>query len=368
MIKKMKKGLLILEDGTIILGKGLGAEKIVYGELVFNTAMSGYEEAFTDPSYAGQILLMTYPLIGNYGFNGKYKESNSVKIRGLVIKEPAFFSVSNLKIEKYLQQNNLSCVWDIDTRRLTLKLRYFGTMKAMFVVTSKEVDTKSLLEKLLKMAHPHSQNLVEEVSCKCIIHHKSYHKKRVILIDCGVKNSIIKNLLNYFSVVQVPYDTNFNSIKKFNPAGIVISNGPGNPEHPAIMNSTVQTLKGLIKMGHPIFGICLGHQILGLALGLKTYKLKFGHRGYNHPVKFLGNNRIYITSQNHGYALKIDNKKTNIVFDWINLNDGTVEGLHHCLLPIFSVQFHPEASPGPYDTSFLFEKFNKIIDAQPQRY
>lgn len=364
----MLRGLLILEDGTVIEGKGLGVEGIAYGELVFNTAMSGYEEAFTDPSYAGQILLMTYPLIGNYGFNTKYKESETVKIRGLVIKEPAFFSANNLKITKYLQQNRLSCIWDIDTRRLTLKLRYFGTMKAMLVNTSKVLNTKLLIKKLKRMAHPHSQNLVAEVSCKSIIYYKNRHKKRVLLIDCGVKNSIIKNLLNYFSVVQVPYNTDLNSIKKFNPDGIVISNGPGNPEHPALLNSTVRTVRGLIKMGYPIFGICLGHQLLGIALGLKTYKLKFGHRGYNHPVKCLWNNRIYITSQNHGYALKASDKDKNIIFDWFNLNDGTVEGMHHSLLPIFSVQFHPEASPGPYDTKFLFGKFNYLIDAKAPRY
>ncbi|MGQ9664749.1 MAG: glutamine-hydrolyzing carbamoyl-phosphate synthase small subunit [bacterium] len=364
----MLSGLLILEDGTIMEGKGLGIEGMSYGELVFNTAMSGYEEAFTDPSYAGQILLMTYPLIGNYGFNSKYKESKNVRVRGLVLKEPAFFSSGNLKIVKYLQKNKLLCIWDIDTRQLTLKLRYFGTMKAMLVLTKKALNTALLLKKLKNMVHPHSQNLVAEVSCRSIIIHRSSHKKRVVLIDLGVKSSIIKNLRNYASVIQVPYNTDLGSINKFRPDGIVISNGPGDPEHPVLMNSTVKTIKGLIKKGYPIFGICLGHQLLGIAFGLKTYKLKFGHRGCNHPVKCLWNNRIYITSQNHGYALKSSDKNKNIVFDWVNLNDGTVEGMRHCLLPIFSVQFHPEASPGPYDTKFLFDKFNYLLDAQTPRY
>ncbi len=364
----MKKGLLILEDGTVLTGKALGAEKTVLGELVFNTAMSGYEEAFTDPSYAGQILIMTYPLIGNYGFNTKYKESKCMHIRGLVTKEPAFFSARNHRIDKYLCDCGLPCVWDIDTRALTIKLRYFGTMKAMLAITSKELNTELLVKRLKTMTHPHSKNLVAEVSCNSIIHHKNSHKRHVVLIDCGVKNSIIKNLLNYFSVIQVPYYIDSATIMKFKPDGIVISNGPGNPGHPAIMNSTVKTLKKLIKESYPILGICLGHQILGLALGLKTYKMKFGHRGCNHPVKHLRTNRIYITSQNHGYALSQNKNDNEIVFDWINLNDGTIEGFHHRSLPIFSVQFHPEASPGPYDTMFLFEEFKRTVYAGSQRH
>ncbi len=366
--KLMKKGFLILEDKTIVKGIGLGAEKIVYGELVFNTAMSGYEESFTDPSYAGQILLMTYPLIGNYGFNTKYKQSNSVKIRGLVVKEPAFFSSRNCRMIEYLLQNDLPCLWNVDTRRLTLKLRYFGTMKAMLVVTSRHVNPVLLSKRLLKTPHPHRKNLVAKVSCKKIIIHRSHNNRRVVLIDCGVKKNIIKNLQRYFTVVQVPYNTDLGTIKRLKPSGIVISNGPGNPEHPAVVNSTVRVIRELIKMGYPVFGICLGHQILGLALGLKTYKMKFGHRGYNHPVKCLENKRIYITSQNHGYALKMDGTNKNSIIDWINLNDGTIEGLHHRSHPVFSVQFHPEASPGPNDTLFLFEKFSKIIDARSQRY
>jgi carbamoyl-phosphate synthase small subunit len=218
------------------------------------------------------------------------------------------------------------------------------------------------------MPHPHSENLVKTVSCRKKIFYQGQNKNRVVLIDCGAKKSILNSLLRYSSVIQVPYDTDFETIKRLNPVGIVMSNGPGNPAHPEILNSTVKTIKNLIKYGNPILGICLGHQLLGLALGLKTYKLQFGHRGYNHPVQFLENRRIYITSQNHGYAIAKENKNKEIIFDWLNLNDGTVEGMRHKSLPVFSVQFHPEASPGPYDTSFLFEKFFKIVNAGTKGY
>jgi carbamoyl-phosphate synthase small subunit len=360
----MKRGILILEDGTIVQGRGLGPDKIVYGELVFNTSMTGYEEAFTDPSYAGQILLMTYPLIGNYGFSTKNKESESVKIRGLVIKEPAFFSTNNRRIEDYLYENGLPCIWDVDTRALTLKLRSFGTMKAFLIVSKTDVNIKNLLKKLRNMPHPHLKNLVSEVSCQKIINHHQKNKKRIVLIDCGVKKSIIKCLLRYFSVIQVPYNTNFETIKDLSPNGIVISNGPGNPAHPEIVRTTIRTIKELIRSGYPMFGIYLGHQLIAIALGLKTYKLKFGHRGYNHPVKFIPDGHIYITTQNHGYAILKDKSDKNIIFDWLNLNDGTIEGMSHRKLPIFSVQFHPEASPGPYDTTFLFEHFLNLVNAK----
>ncbi|MCX7994527.1 MAG: glutamine-hydrolyzing carbamoyl-phosphate synthase small subunit [candidate division WOR-3 bacterium] len=360
----MKKGILILEDGTVFRGDGLGPVKTVYGELVFNTAMTGYEEAFTDPSYAGQILLLTYPLIGNYGFNINHQESSSIKIRGLVIKEPASFSTNNKKIENYLLKNNLPCIWNIDTRSLTLRLRYHGTMKAILVVSEKEVNIRKFLKMMKKKPHPHSENLVKEVSCKSVIFHRGKTSRKVVLIDCGVKKSIIHNLLKYSSVFQVPFNTSFEEIKKLKPDGIVISNGPGDPSHPAILDSTVKTLKRLIESKYPVFGICLGHQIIGLAFGLKTYKLVFGHRGYNHPVKFLENGRVYITSQNHGYAIVKETRNSDLIFDWFNLNDGTVEGMRHRALPVFSVQFHPEGAPGPYDTLFIFERFFKLINAK----
>ncbi len=359
----MPKGILVLEDGTIFTGVGFGAEKEIFGEAVFNTSMTGYQEAFTDPSYAGQILIMTYPLIGNYGFHRKLCESDRVKIRGLVIKEPAFFSSRGKKINQYLTEAGLTGLWGIDTRALTLKLRAFGTMKAILVNTSKKIDTDLLIKKIRKKPHPDTENLIKKVSCKRIIDHRNGHKRKIVLIDCGVKQSIITNLLKFARVIQVPHDTSFNQIKKINPAGIAITNGPGDPEHPEILATTVRTIKAAIGK-FPIFGICMGNHLLGLAFGYKTYKLKFGHRGANHPVQDLKSGKVYITSQNHGYAIKHESHNKDIRFDWINVNDGTVEGISHKRLPIFSVQFHPEASPGPYDTSFLFKKFIELTDAQ----
>ena len=359
----MPKAILVLEDGTAVHGNGIGAEGEVFGEFVFNTSMSGYQESFTDPSYAGQILMLTYPLIGNYGFHLKLCESDAVKIRGLVIKEPAFFSTRGRRIAKYLTDAGLIGIWGVDTRALTLKLRYFGTMKAVLVHGARLPEPKALAERLSKMAHPDTQNLVEQVSCKTIIDHRDGHKRKVVLIDCGVKKSIISNLQKLTHVIQVPYNASYDLIRKHRPAGIVVSNGPGNPEHETILRTTVPTIRALIGK-YPIFGICLGQQLLGLALGGRTFKLKFGHRGVNHPVKDLKSGKVYITSQNHGYAIDPDRTPADVNFDWVNVNDGTVEGMTHRHLPVFSVQFHPEAAPGPYDTSFLFRKFAEMIDAQ----
>ena len=352
----MSTALLILEDGTVIKGKSAGAQKNIFGEIVFNTSMTGYEEAFTDPSYAGQILLMTYPLIGNYGIHKRHFESTKVQIRGLVLKEPYFFSYRGTRLEKFLEQSKIPCIYNLDTRTLTLKIRKYGTMKTLLILNpSKTVNTRTMVKKIRDTAHPDTENLVGTVSCKKIIMHRNTRKKRIVLIDCGVKLSIIKALKQYATIIQVPYDTNFKTIENYNPDGIVVSNGPGNPEHPKIVSSTIRTIENLIGR-YPIFGICLGHQILGIALGFRTYKLKFGHRGSNHAVKNVFTNKIYITSQNHGYAIK-QKKDRNIEIEWFNVNDGTVEGIRHKKLAVSSVQFHPEASPGPNDTLFLFNDF-----------
>lgn len=347
--------ILVLEDGSIFEGRGFFVGGGIFGEVVFNTSMSGYEEAFTDPSYAGQILVMTYPLIGNYGFHKKHPESKRTQIRGLIVKEPYFFSTRGTRFAKYLEENELPCLYGIDTRALTLKIRDRGTMKGSLIAGTGKIDIAEIVRRIKGAPYPDVDNLVAGVSCKNIIVHNSHSSRKVVLIDCGVKKSILENLKRHATVFQVPYDTDYDSINEIRPDGIVISNGPGNPEHPQMLGTTVVTIKKLIGE-YPVFGICLGHQILSIALGFKTYKMKFGHRGSNHGVKDLRTNRIYITAQNHGYAIT-DNSVPGVEITWVNVNDKTIEGIRHRKLPLSSVQFHPEAGPGPYDTRFLFREF-----------
>jgi len=352
---RMQDTILVLEDGTVFKGRGFFVEGEVFGEVVFNTSMTGYEEAFTDPSYAGQILVMTYPLIGNYGFHKRHYESDRTQIRGLLVKEPYFFSTRGSRFDRYLKETGLPCLAGIDTRALTLKIRDHGTMKGMLAPATTPAKIEQIVEKIKKTPHPDTGNLVASVSCDKMIVHSNGNAKKVVLIDCGVKKSILRNLQRYATVVQVPYNTGFETIQEQKPDGIVISNGPGNPEHPEIVATTVNTTKQLIGK-YAILGICLGHQILSLALGFKTYKMKFGHRGSNHGVKSLLSDRLFITSQNHGYAIEEKNVP-EVEISWMNVNDNTIEGIRHRRLPVSSVQFHPEAGPGPYDTTFLFRDF-----------
>jgi carbamoyl-phosphate synthase small subunit len=359
----MSRAILILEDGTAIEAPLFGPRKNIFGEIVFNTSMTGYTEAFTDPSYAGQILLMTYPLIGNYGVYTHDFESSGVQIRALVLKEPCFNAHRGMNLQQFLTRYDIPCLYNIDTRKLTLHIRQYGTMKAMLIGQNTKAETQNTVAARIRATpHPDSQNLVKKVSCRTIIRHRTRHRKKIVLIDCGVKQSIIHSLKKYASVIQVPYDTQAPAIRKLQPDAIVISNGPGNPAHHDILSTVVKTLKTLMGQ-YPMLGICLGHQILGLALGHKTYKLKFGHRGSNHAAKHLPTGRVYITSQNHGYALDMQ-KSNNTVIEWLNVNDGTVEGFRHTSLPVWSVQFHPEAAPGPNDTSFLFGNFMMSIHAK----
>jgi carbamoyl-phosphate synthase small subunit len=359
----MSRAILILEDGTPIEAPLFGPRKDIFGEIVFNTSMTGYTEAFTDPSYAGQILLMTYPLIGNYGVYTHDFESARVQIRALVLKEPCFNSHRGMSLQRFLTRYNIPCLYNVDTRRLTLHIRDHGTMKAMIVGKNTKAESLSTTAARVRTTpHPDSQNLVKKVSCRTIIRHRTRHKSKIVLIDCGVKASIIRSLKRYATVIQVPYNTSAQAIKKLKPNGVVISNGPGNPAHPDILSTTVATLQALLGE-YPMFGVCLGHQILGLALGHRTFKLKFGHRGSNHAAKHIPSGRVYITSQNHGYALDM-REQNNTIVEWINVNDGTVEGFRHTSLPVWSVQFHPEAAPGPNDTSFLFGDFMRSIHAK----
>lgn len=356
------RALLVLEDGTCVEGNGFGAEKTVFAELVFNTNMTGYQESLTDPSYKGQILMATYPLIGNYGVNKDNFESEKIQPEGYVVFEQCD-APSHRKhgktLSEFLLEQDIPGISGIDTRALTIKIRKHGTVKAALATYRDEIDTEELVKSVKEMPHPTTQNLVDSVSCKENICHKGNGKYKIALVDCGVKRNILRFLLKHSDVVQVPYDITAQEVHELKPDGILVSNGPGDPAHPEIIKTTVKTLDG-VAGDFPIMGICLGHQILSLVFGAETFKLKFGHRGGNQPVKDVESNRVYITSQNHGFAVKADPKE-ELTFTHFNVNDETVEGLKHKSLPIFSVQYHPEASPGPHDSNHLFSEFLKIV-------
>jgi len=353
-----KEAKLVLEDGTEWIGKSFGFENSVSGEVVFNTAMTGYTESLTDPSYKGQILVATFPLIGNYGVpsdeqdeNGlhRFYESDKVHITGYIvddysIEDSHWNSVKTLSA--WLIENKVPGIFGIDTRALTKLLREKGTMLGKIVFAGNDVD----------LFDPSKENIVDEVSVQEPITYGNGSRK-IVLIDCGVKNNIIRCFLKRdTTVIRVPWDYDFTTMDY---DGLFISNGPGDPKQ---LTKTVENIKKVLYTGKPIFGICMGNLLLGLASGGDTYKLKYGHRSHNQPVQQVGTNRCFITSQNHGYT--VDLKK--ISQDWeplfINNNDGTCEGIKHKTLPIFSAQFHPEASSGPTDTEFLFDDFLAVVD------
>jgi carbamoyl-phosphate synthase small subunit len=352
--------ILALEDGKIFKGVSFGARGERCGEVVFNTSMSGYQEILTDPSYSGQIVTMTYPLIGNYGINEEDVESRKPFVEGFVVKEYSKVA-SNWRSQKslgdYLRENNVLGIEGIDTRALTLHIRQAGAMKA--VLSTLDLDEKGLIKKARESAGLVGRDLVKNVTSGKAYEWNKKGKYRVVVMDCGVKFNILRNLADHnCRVVVVPAKTTAKEVLDLKPDGLLLSNGPGDP---APVGYVVETVRGLIgKL--PIFGICLGHQMLGLALGGKTFKLKFGHHGANHPVKDLKTSKVSITSQNHGFCVDIDTlNKKEVELTHMNLNDNTLEGLRHKKLPIFSVQFHPEASPGPHDASYLFEKFVEMI-------
>lgn len=352
-------GYLALEDGTVLEGEAFGARKEVLGEVVFATGMTGYQESLTDPSYCGQILVASYPLIGNYGVNSNDHQSDKVQVWGYAVKEkcehPSHRDCSKT-IEELLIQDGVPGICGIDTRSLIRRLRNYGTMKGGIGTGNPDM----LLERIRSMQHPEETNLVARVSTKKIVRFDEGKRKTVALFDCGLKSNITVELRKRFNVIQVPFDTPYRKLQELEPDGIFISNGPGNPAHPEMMSTTVATLAKL-KDDHPMMGICLGHQLLSLMFGAKTYKLKFGHRGINQPVKFEG--RVYITSQNHGFAVDAESAEdAGLEVTVINLNDRTVEGMRHRELPVFSVQFHPEVHPGPQDTGFLFDRFQKMLE------
>ncbi len=356
------RALLALEDGTLLRGDAFGAETTAFGEIVFNTNMTGYCEALTDPSYKGQILMMTYPLIGNYGVQPETFESHRIQPSAFVIREncnhPNHHD-SKQTLSQFLDSNGIPGISDVDTRMLTIKIREHGTLKAA-VTTEARTAPGDLIEEVQEMPHPTETNLVSIVGCSEPISHAGMNRRKIVLLDCGTKRSIIDGCRRIGDVIQVPYDTKADIVRDLEPDGVLISNGPGDPAHPEIINTTVKTVRELSEE-LPMMGICLGHQILSLALGGETYKLKFGHRGGNQPVKNLITGRSYITSQNHGYAVKPELPEELEVAE-INLNDHTVESIRHKELPLLSVQYHPEASPGPHDAHHLFSDFEKLME------
>ncbi len=367
------KAILVLEDGRAFTGRSFGSTGETIGEVVFNTGLSGYQEILTDPSYTGQLVTMTYPLIGNYGITPEDEESGKIQATGFIVKEPSRI-VSNFRaakpLEQYLKEQNIVGICDIDTRALTRHLRSRGAMRG---IISTLIDN---VEALIAKARAHESmagaDLAKRVSCKTPYEFtdglwelgKGFSKNikprfKVAAYDFGIKRNILRHLVERGCAVTVfPADTSAETIAAFKPDGVFLSNGPGDPEAVTYAIDAVKAMLGK----YPIFGICLGHQIMSLALGAKTFKLKFGHRGCNHPVMDLAAGRVVrITSQNHGFAVDGETLPAELEITHYSLNDNTVEGVRHKTLPAFSVQYHPEASPGPHDTTVHFDQFIEMM-------
>jgi len=356
----VREAKLAIEDGTLLKGEGFGFETVKSGEVVFATGMTGYVEALTDPSYKGQILMLTYPLQGNYGISSRWYQSDGIKAEGLIVREqcqrPSHY-MAEKTLSDFLEEYEIPGISGVDTRALTIKIREKGTMKG--AIATEEIDDDEILRLAREQPDIRELDLVDKVSVKePRILHEEYHE-RIAILDCGTKNNIIKGFLERdVGVALLPYDTSPKEILEHDPDAILVSNGPGDPTRVKETRETVAKLSERL----PIFGICFGQQIIGLAFGAKIYKMKFGHRGANQPVKDLETGNVAITSQNHGFAIdpkSIDENKIKITH--LNLNDGTVEGIKHRELPIISVQYHPEAGPGPHDTYNIFDKFVKIM-------
>lgn len=367
------KAKLAFENGVVLAGESFGAEGETTGEMVFNTSLSGYQEIFTDPSYAGQIVTMTYPLIGNYGINADDVESSKPQVAGVVVREyidyPSNFRATE-SLGSWLKRHGIVAVQGVDTRMITRMLRTQGAMRG--IISTVELDDTRLLDKVRSVPEMLGLDLTHVVSCKepyrwddvdrtpfllrPLVDATTNGKRfKVVAYDCGIKQNIMRRLTSYgCEVTVVPALYPPEEVLALRPDGIFVSNGPGDP---AAVRQAIENLKRLIGKA-PIFGICLGHQLLALAFEAKTFKLKFGHRGGNHPVKNLLTQKIEITSQNHGFAVDpstLDSETLEVTH--VNLNDGTNEGFRHKYLPVFSVQYHPEASPGPHDSDYLFSNF-----------
>jgi len=369
-----KRAILALEDGSYFIGYSFGASGETQGELIFNTSMTGYQEILTDPSYKGQIVVMTYTQIGNYGITEEDIESKGIQVNGFVVRE-AFFKYSNWRAKKgldeYLEEYGVVGIYGIDTRALVKKIREKGTMKG--VISTIEEDPIKLVEKAKRIPDISQQNLVEKVSTRKVYHwnegdydlikgflRRNNDKPVIAVIDFGVKFNILRRLVSEGArVVVIPPKDAERILEEINPDAIFLSNGPGDPQR------VVEGIRlvGKYKEKKPIMGICLGCQIIGLALGGKTYKLKFGHHGANHPVKDLRTGKIEITAQNHNFAIDPESLPQDVEITHVNLLDNTIEGIRHKELPIFALQYHPENSPGPHDSYYLFKEFVKLAQA-----
>jgi carbamoyl-phosphate synthase small subunit len=361
-----KLAFLALEDGSVYEGYSFGAEDTTYGEVVFNTSMSGYQEMLTDPSYAGQILVLTYPLIGNYGVNDGCFESKQVQVRGLVVREHCLIpshwqSVGSLA--GFLQSNRIPGITGVDTRAITRRLRSSGVM--MGILTS-EMTSEEALKELEGLPRYDSVDFVKQVASNSkyrweLTSGDTVSTHHIVIVDMGLKYNIARILTRLgCAVTVVPCTTAVEEILNLSPDGIVLSPGPGDP---VLLDYMRETVRRLVHR-KPVMGICLGHQLIGTALGAKTFKLKFGHRGGNHPVRDLETGRVHITTQNHGYAIDGDSLEGGLEVSQINLNDSTVEGLHHKELPVISIQYHSEGSPGPQDNVYLFNRFLDIVKGE----
>jgi carbamoyl-phosphate synthase small subunit len=361
------RSLLVLQDGTVFEGRGIGVPGTATGEVVFSTSMTGYQEMLTDPSYAGQLLTLTYPLIGNYGVTDDDLESRGVQVSGFVIKQlcevPSNWR-SGGSLQAFLERSGVVGIQGVDTRALTRRLRAHGVM--MGIVTT-ELSAEEARRALTESPDYAAINFVRKVTTpepyvwEATDTRADGRVLNVSLVDCGVKYNILRSLAEEGVRTTVfPCTTPAEAILERNPDGIAFSPGPGDPEHLA---DVVANARKLIDSGTPVFGICLGNQIVGKAFGAGTFKLPFGHRGGNHPVKELETDRVYITSQNHGYAVNPEGlEKSGLMVTHLNLNDGTVEGLRHRELPVFTIQYHPEANPGPRDSNYLFDRFVAAMD------
>jgi len=358
----MTKAILVLEDGRTFQGASFGADGETFGEMVFNTSMSGYQEILTDPSYAGQIVCMTYPLIGNYGVNEADVESRKAWVEGFVVREASRI-VSNWRstesLDDYLKRNNIVGIEHIDTRALVRHIREKGAMRAG--ISTIETDPQALLKKILASPEMANRELASSVTIDEQFDYPAADSEEfhIVAYDFGVKTNSLREFSKFgCRVTVVPADTSASDVMDLKPDGIFLSNGPGDPSS---MESVIDEIKKLTETQTPIFGICLGHQLIGSAFGGETYKLKFGHRGGNQPIKDLTTGKIEIASHNHGFAVDAATLPADVEITHVNLNDNTVAGLRHKTLPVFSVQYHPESAPGPHDSEYLFERFVELM-------